>query len=147
MASVHANPIRATAHRPGLSRAGHPYWTEDTLRGVAARTRCSTWTPWRQAFAGAGADTERALNTVSQAPDEPARPWWQSGVLYQIYPRSFADTNADGMGDLPGIIPASGPPGVVGHRRIWLSPVTRSPNRDWGYDVSDFCAVEPDLGT
>ncbi len=84
---------------------------------------------------------------MSQASEEPDRPWWQSGVLYQIYPRSFADTNADGMGDLPGIIRHLDHLAWLGIDGIWLSPVTRSPNRDWGYDVSDFCAVEPDLGT
>jgi alpha-glucosidase len=74
-------------------------------------------------------------------------PWWASGVLYQIYPRSFADTNADGMGDLPGIIEHLDHLAWLGVDGIWLSPVTRSPNADWGYDVSDFCSIQPDLGT
>ncbi len=81
------------------------------------------------------------------APGEPDRPWWMSGVLYQIYPRSFADSNGDGMGDLPGIIQHLDHLEWLGVDGIWLSPVTRSPNKDWGYDVSDFCAIEPDLGT
>jgi alpha-glucosidase len=74
-------------------------------------------------------------------------PWWRSGVLYQIYPRSFADSNADGVGDLRGIIDRIDYLGALGIDAIWLSPITVSPNADWGYDVSDFTAVQPDLGT
>jgi alpha-glucosidase len=73
--------------------------------------------------------------------------WWRSGVLYQIYPRSFADSNGDGIGDLPGIIGHLDHLSWLGVDGIWLSPVTASPNADWGYDVSDFCAVDPSLGT
>jgi len=74
-------------------------------------------------------------------------PWWRGAVLYQIYPRSFADSNEDGMGDVPGIIAHLDHLAWLGVDGIWLSPVTRSPNADWGYDVSDYCAVQPDLGT
>lgn len=74
-------------------------------------------------------------------------PWWRSAVLYQIYPRSFADSNADGVGDLTGIIQHLDHLEWLGIDGIWLSPVTLSPNADWGYDVSDFCSVQPDLGT
>ena len=75
------------------------------------------------------------------------RPWWRSGVLYQIYPRSFADSNADGVGDLGGIISRLDYLQWLGVAGIWLSPITRSPNEDWGYDVSDYRAIQPDLGT
>ncbi len=74
-------------------------------------------------------------------------PWWQSGVLYQIYPRSFADSNGDGIGDLPGIIERLDHLQWLGVDGIWLSPVTVSPNADWGYDVADYLAVDPELGT
>jgi alpha-glucosidase len=74
-------------------------------------------------------------------------PWWKSGVLYQIYPRSFADSNADGVGDLRGIIDHVDYLATLGIDAIWLSPITVSPNADWGYDVADFTAVQPDLGT
>jgi alpha-glucosidase len=77
----------------------------------------------------------------------PDAPWWQSGVLYQIYPRSFADSNADGTGDIDGIIDRLDYLAWLGVDGIWLSPVTVSPNADWGYDVADYCAVQPDLGT
>jgi alpha-glucosidase len=74
-------------------------------------------------------------------------PWWKSGVLYQIYPRSFADSDADGVGDLRGILEHLGHLEWLGVDGIWLSPVTVSPNADWGYDVADYRTVQPDLGT
>jgi alpha-glucosidase len=74
-------------------------------------------------------------------------PWWQTAVLYQIYPRSFADSNGDGNGDLGGIIAHLDHLQWLGVDGIWLSPVTVSPNADWGYDVADYCAIQPDLGT
>src|ERR1700674_392337 len=73
--------------------------------------------------------------------------WWKSGLLYQIYPRSFADSNADGIGDLQGIIDRLDYLEWLGVDGIWLSPITESPNADWGYDVADYCAVHGDLGT
>jgi len=84
---------------------------------------------------------------VLSASDEGETPWWKSGVIYQIYPRSFADSNADGVGDLRGIIDRLEYLQWLGIDAIWLSPVTVSPNADWGYDVADYCAVQPDLGT
>jgi alpha-glucosidase len=78
----------------------------------------------------------------------PAGPqWWRSGVLYQIYPRSFADSNADGVGDLPGVIAHLDHLAWLGIDGIWLSPITVSPNADWGYDVADYCDVDPAYGT
>ena len=74
-------------------------------------------------------------------------PWWTTGVLYQIYPRSFADSNADGVGDIPGIMEHLDHLEWLGVDGIWLSPVTVSPNADWGYDVSDFCAIAPEFGS
>ena len=76
-----------------------------------------------------------------------ADPWWKGGVLYQIYPRSFADSDADGVGDLRGIIDHLDHLAWLGVDGIWLSPVTVSPNADWGYDVADYCAIPPEFGT
>lgn len=73
--------------------------------------------------------------------------WWSEGVLYQIYPRSYADSNGDGVGDLPGITQRLDHLSWLGVKGIWLDPITVSPNADWGYDVSDFCDVDPALGT
>jgi alpha-glucosidase len=81
-----------------------------------------------------------------EAGSRPER-WWQGGVFYQIYPRSFADSNDDGVGDLPGVIGRLDHLARLGIAGIWLSPVTRSPNRDWGYDVSDYCDIDPAYGT
>ncbi len=74
-------------------------------------------------------------------------PWWKAGVIYQIYPLSFADSNGDGFGDLPGIADRIDYLHWLGVDAIWLSPVTVSPNADWGYDVADYRAVQPEMGT
>ena len=73
--------------------------------------------------------------------------WWRSGVIYQIYPRSFADSNGDGMGDLPGI--TKGLPALkeLGVDAVWLSPFYSSPQNDAGYDVSNYVDVDPIFGT
>jgi alpha-glucosidase len=76
----------------------------------------------------------------------PAEPWWRSGVLYQIYPRSFADANGDGHGDLQGVIDHLDHLIWLGVDGVWLTPVTPSPNADWGYDVSDYLSVDRVFG-
>ncbi|MCG2770217.1 MAG: DUF3459 domain-containing protein [Anaerolineae bacterium] len=78
--------------------------------------------------------------------------WWRDGVIYQIYPRSFADSNGNGIGDLPGIIEHldylnNGTPDSLGVDAIWLSPVYPSPMHDFGYDVSNYHDIHPDFGT
>ena len=73
--------------------------------------------------------------------------WWRSAIIYQIYPRSFADGNGDGMGDLPGITSRLGSLASLGIDAIWLSPIMRSPQKDAGYDVSDYTDVDPLFGT
>jgi alpha-glucosidase len=74
-------------------------------------------------------------------------PWWQGAVVYQIYPRSFCDSDGDGVGDLKGIEGKLDYIAALGVDAIWLSPIHPSPNRDFGYDVADFNGVEPTLGT
>jgi alpha-glucosidase len=73
--------------------------------------------------------------------------WWEGGALYQIYVRSFADTDGDGHGDLPGVIGKLDYLEWLGVDGIWLSPTMPSPADDWGYDVADYRAVHPQLGT
>jgi alpha-glucosidase len=74
------------------------------------------------------------------------QPWWAGGVLYQAYARSFADSNGDGIGDLAGLRGRLDYLHWLGVDGIWLNPTFPSPNRDWGYDVSDYFGVHPDLG-
>ena len=77
----------------------------------------------------------------------PQQPWWSGGVLYQAYPRSFADSNGDGIGDLAGLRGRLEYPHGLGVDGIWLNPTFPSPNRDWGYDVADYFDVHPELGS
>ena len=79
--------------------------------------------------------------------DAGAAPWWRDGVLYQVYPRSFADANGDGHGDLRGVLEHLEHLAWLGVDGIWLNPITVSPDADWGYDVADYTAVDPDFGT
>jgi alpha-glucosidase len=81
------------------------------------------------------------------APDAGAPPWWRAGVLYQVYPRSFADSNGDGHGDLGGVLDHLDHLEWLGIDGVWLSPVTRSPQADWGYDVADYLDIDPSFGT
>ena len=73
--------------------------------------------------------------------------WWKNAVFYQVYPKSFQDTNADGVGDLPGLISRLDYLETLGIDGIWLSPVCRSPQVDNGYDISDYRAIDPSVGT
>ena len=73
--------------------------------------------------------------------------WWRDGIIYQIYPRSFQDSNHDGFGDLPGILSRLDYLRDLGVDAIWLSPVYPSPDKDFGYDVSDYVDIDPRYGT
>src|SRR2546421_6821390 len=73
-------------------------------------------------------------------------PWWQTSVIYQIYPRSFADSNGDGVGDLEGVRRRLEYLEWLGIDAVWLSPIYRSPMADGGYDISDHCDVDPVFG-
>ncbi|HLN17663.1 MAG TPA: alpha-amylase family glycosyl hydrolase [Acidimicrobiales bacterium] len=81
------------------------------------------------------------------APGDRGARWWQPGVLYQIYPRSYGDSNGDGIGDLQGVIDHLDHLEWLGVDGIWLSPTMPSPNADWGYDVADYCDVDPVYGS
>ena len=83
-----------------------------------------------------------ARKTAAKNPD-----WWRGAVIYQIYPRSFADSNGDGIGDLSGITHHLDYVAALGVDAIWLSPFFKSPMKDFGYDVEDYCAVDPIFGT
>lgn len=89
---------------------------------------------------------------ILPGPDSAPTEWWRTGVVYQIYPRSFADRDGDGFGDLAGIIDHldhlnDGTPASLGVDAIWLSPIYPSPGLDVGYDVSDYLGIDPRFGT
>jgi alpha-glucosidase len=89
-------------------------------------------------------------SAAADDPDETSR-WWRDGVVYQVYPRSFADSNGDGVGDLAGIIGhldhLAGGPDSLGVDALWLSPIYPSPMLDGGYDITDYTTVDPVFGT
>ena len=88
--------------------------------------------------------------TVEQALIEPqgaaAAPWWKGAVIYQIYLRSFADSNDDGIGDLRGATAHLDHIADLGCDAVWISPFFTSPMKDFGYDVADYCGVDPIFG-
>ncbi|KAK7869575.1 hypothetical protein R5R35_003367 [Gryllus longicercus] len=100
------------------------------------------------AAAAAGNDT---TGPDQKQPQEQAEPqeldWWQTAVIYQIYPRSFKDSNGDGIGDLNGITEKVDFLKELGVDAVWLSPIFKSPMVDFGYDISDFTDVDPVFGT
>jgi alpha-glucosidase len=79
--------------------------------------------------------------------DREGHPWWKHAVFYEIYPRSFADSNNDGIGDIPGITSKLDYLDWLGVDAVWIAPMFPSPEVDWGYDISDYYNVNPDYGT
>src|ERR1700683_4002704 len=88
-----------------------------------------------------------AAQTSSRAVDGAGHQWWQNAVFYEIYPRSFADSNNDGIGDLKGITSKLDYLHDLGVDAIWISPCFPSPQVDFGYDVSDYENIDPMYGT
>jgi alpha-glucosidase len=84
---------------------------------------------------------------MTTAPSNATPPWWREAVIYQVYPRSFLDTDGDGIGDLPGITARLDYIASLGVDIVWLSPFFRSPMKDFGYDISDYCDVDPLFGS
>jgi alpha-glucosidase len=87
------------------------------------------------------------LRDHSEFTDMAAFSWWKRTIIYQIYPRSFQDSNGDGVGDLAGIRQRLDHLTWLGVGAIWISPVFRSPMADFGYDISDYCAIDPTFGS
>jgi alpha-glucosidase len=88
-----------------------------------------------------------AARTLTPPAADPANPWWRGATIYQIYPRSFLDSNGDGIGDLPGILSKLEYVASLGVDAIWISPFYKSPMADFGYDIADYRAVDPIFGT
>jgi alpha-glucosidase len=104
-----------------------------------------------EAAAGAVAGRARrvrhpAADTIGRVESSPGRPWWRHAAAYQVYPRSFQDSDGDGIGDLDGIASRLDHLTWLGVDAVWLTPITASPDDDFGYDVSDYEAVQPVLG-
>ena len=91
--------------------------------------------------------TNHAEQAVQSESAGEQAPWWAGAVVYQVYPRSFADSDGDGIGDLPGLTSRLGYLAGLGVDAIWLTPFYPSPLHDGGYDVADYTAVDPRLGT
>src|SRR5690349_3630600 len=125
--STRSGSTRSTRRRCGTTWCG-------------PRTRCATYPA--EAHLHGRAD----LRPMSQSAFSSA-PWWASAVYYQVYPRSFADGNGDGNGDLIGLRERLDHLVSLGVDAIWISPFYRSPMADNGYDVSDPCDVDPIFGT
>jgi oligo-1,6-glucosidase len=82
---------------------------------------------------------------LSNSFSQPA--WWKESVVYQVYPASFKDSNGDGWGDLQGVTSKLDHIKELGANILWCSPFCRSPQKDMGYDISDYCDVDPIYGT
>ena len=107
---------------------------QTTQTDSAATTAPATTAPTPPAAANA--------NTLVKKPN-----WWKETVVYQLYPRSFQDSNGDGVGDLPGISARLGYLQSLGVGTVWLNPIYASPNDDNGYDISDYRQIQPEFGT
>jgi len=89
----------------------------------------------------------RQIDILAASDGQLTREWWRGAVIYQIYPRSFRDTNGDGIGDLRGILEGLDYIASLGVDGIWISPFFTSPMKDFGYDVADYCGIDPSFGT
>jgi alpha-glucosidase len=89
-----------------------------------------------------------SIQATPQAKPQPAaEPWWKHAVIYEIYPRSFQDSNGDGMGDLSGITSRLDSLKDLGIDAIWITPFYPSPQIDYGYDIADYVSIDPEYGT
>src|SRR5262249_6156867 len=135
------------AHQPLPRHSPRPR-REGTLTGLTMWGAPGFWRTYGGYSIGmAATGVERAENASRKPLD-----WWQRGVIYQIYSRSFADADGDGGGDLRGILSrldylGGATADSLGVEAIWLSPFYRSPMADFGYDISDYTDVDPVFGT
>src|SRR5579863_7602528 len=121
------------------------HWTKSVVAAIAA---CALGVS-TGAFASNASAQEKTAATVAQAvQDQPTGPeWWRHAVLYEIYPRSFQDSDGDGIGDIKGITARLDYLHDLGIDTIWITPMYPSPGVDYGYDISDYTAIDPTYGT
>ena len=110
-------------------------------------TRPCPWPSGAQLTEEACADVEAGRAAMHRAGMTMNNAWWQRAVIYQVYPRSFQDSNGDGVGDLNGIAQRLEHLVRLGIDAVWISPIFPSPMWDFGYDVSDYCAIDPLFGS
>ncbi len=149
LSDVYATPVGRDAIDKLLLQSGLP---RPLLRALGPM-RISTIERLTTRFTGPGL-VEGVLNLVNSEPERPVDspapdpvPWWRDAVFYQVYPRSFADSDGDGIGDIRGIIGHLDHLADLGVDCVWLSPIFASPNQDMGYDISDYRAVMDEMGT
>src|SRR5579863_3562248 len=121
------------------------HWTKSVVAAIAA---CALGVS-TGAFASNASAQEKTAATVAQAvQDQPTGPeWWRHAVLYEIYPRSFQDSDGDGIGDIKGITARLDYLHDLGIDTIWITPMYPSPGVDYGYDIADYTAIDPTYGT
>ncbi|MGO1383375.1 MAG: alpha-glucosidase [Arachnia sp.] len=148
---VYDHPLGRDIIDKVMLQMGHSSrWVDNPL---VRRVRLGTAERFGRPFTGEGFTDSllTLLNDVSDSPNRttgPVKPrWWKEAVFYQVYPRSFADANGDGVGDLRGIINHLDHLHDLGIDCLWLSPIFASPNEDNGYDISDYRAVMDEMGT
>src|SRR3546814_827685 len=161
-----AGAVRRISYRRGVG-AGNPARLQHLER--AAQRQCRRRSPEEQLHSAlwrlpggvrrAGAtrhhlaaariyDLQSPINKLSPLPSvrQSQQPWWKGAAIYQVYPRSFADSNGDGIGDLAGITARLDYIASLGVDAIWLSPFSPSPKDAFGCDLADSCAVDPNFG-
>src|SRR3954470_16930440 len=106
--------------------------------GALLAERGLSFPPHQTTFAVS--NLEQSIASPSPGIASHGHEWWQGALIYQIYPRSYLDTNGDGVGDLPGIIEKLEYVASLGVEAIWISPFFKSPMADYGYDISDYRA-------
>lgn len=114
---------------------------------VVAATMAETWKWENDGMTEQTLAVDSIEASASTSESAPGDPWWRGATIYQIYPRSFADSNGDGIGDLPGLLSKLDYVASLGVDAIWISPFFLSPMADFGYDIADYRAVDPIFGT